>query len=99
MRSGSAALVVMALTGLAAAAGGAAGAADAERRYGVGRVATREEIARRDISVSPAGAGLPEGRGSARAGRPLYEARCASCHGLKGEGVGDDYPPLAGGQG
>ncbi|HEU4407733.1 MAG TPA: cytochrome c [Polyangiaceae bacterium] len=93
MRSGAAAGLAV-LAGLATAA-----AADTERRYGVGREATPEEIGLRDLSVLPTGAGLPEGWGTAQAGRPLYEARCAPCHGPKGEGVGDDYPPLAGGQG
>jgi len=68
-------------------------------RYGVGRLATAEEIAARDISVSPTGAGLPAGSGTAAQGRALYEQRCAGCHGLRGEGVGDDYPALVGGGG
>ena len=68
-------------------------------RYGIGRPATAEEIAVRDISVSPSGAGLPAGSGTAAQGRPLYEQRCAGCHGLRGDGVGDDYPALAGGSG
>jgi len=50
------------------------------------------------------GTGLPDGVATARAGAPLYAARCASCHGAQGEGaravelVGDrtllasDYP-------
>ncbi|WP_394841249.1 cytochrome c [Pendulispora brunnea] len=68
-------------------------------RYAVGRPATAEEIAARDISVSPTGAGLPAGSGTAAQGRAVYEQRCAGCHGLRGEGVGDDYPALAGGGG
>jgi len=75
-------------------------AAPEPARYGIGRAATAEEIAARDISVSPTGAGLPAGSGTAGQGRALYEQRCAGCHGLRGEGVGNnDYPPLAGGIG
>jgi len=64
----------------------------------IGRPATPAEIAARDITVLPTGVGLPPGRGSAPAGRDLYAARCAACHGLRGEGQGE-APPLAGGQG
>lgn len=78
------ALVVLGL----AALGGLAAAGEAERPYGVGRVATTEEVRRRDVTVLPTGAGLPEGQGTAREGRPLYEARCSPCHGAKGEGTG-----------
>jgi len=74
-------------------------AAPAPARYAIGRAATEEEIAARDISVSPTGTGFPAGNGTAALGRGLYEQRCAGCHGLRGEGVGDDYPPLAGGSG
>jgi S-disulfanyl-L-cysteine oxidoreductase SoxD len=80
------------------ALGGLAAAGEAERPYGVGRMATAEEVRRRDVTVLPTGTGLPEGQGTAREGRPLYGARCAPCHGVKGEGT-DDYPPLAGGRG
>ena len=38
------------------------------------------------INVFPDGRGLPEGRGTAKEGRAIYEAQCASCHGAKGEG-------------
>jgi cytochrome c len=48
------------------------------------------------ISVAPDGTGLPTGRGSAREGRAIYNAQCAGCHGVRGEGIGD-YPALAGG--
>ena len=28
-------------------------------------------------------------------GKPVYEARCANCHGLQGEGIRELIPPLA----
>lgn len=52
----------------------------------LGRPAGPAEIAAEDISVFPDGSGLPPGSGTAAAGQALYEARCASCHGVKGEG-------------
>ncbi len=67
-------------------------------RYGLGRPATAEEIRARDISVSPTGAGLPPGRGTAKEGRPIYQAKCASCHGERGEGTAH-YGALVGGVG
>ena len=70
----------------------------AAQRAGLGRAALPEEIAAWDIAVRPDGAGLPPGAGSVRAGEALYLARCASCHGEFGEGVGR-WPALAGGQG
>jgi len=37
-------------------------------------------------TVWPDGRGLPAGRGSVARGRELYAAKCASCHGPKGQG-------------
>jgi cytochrome c len=66
--------------------------------YGLGRIATEQEIAGWDIDVRPDGLGLPAGSGSVADGEGLYEAQCASCHGLFGEGEGR-WPILAGGIG
>lgn len=63
----------------------------------LGRIATATEIAAIDISIPPSGAGLPPGRGTAREGATVYAAKCASCHGAKGEGKPADA--LAGGIG
>jgi S-disulfanyl-L-cysteine oxidoreductase SoxD len=52
----------------------------------LGRIASAAEIATIDISIPPSGAGLPPGRGTARAGAAVYAAKCAACHGAKGEG-------------
>jgi cytochrome c len=58
--------------------------------FGIGRAATTEEIAARDIDIGPDGAGLPPGRGRVAEGAALYAARCASCHGKTGtEGPND----------
>jgi cytochrome c len=82
---------------LAALALGAACArgdgARAVERYGVGRPATAQEIAAWDLDVDTTGHGLPPGRGTAADGAPVYAAKCASCHGARGEGQGA-YPRL-----
>lgn len=67
-------------------------------RYKVGRVATPDEIRKRDISVAPDGLGLPAGHGTGAQGRRVYQTLCAACHGDTGQGVGP-YPALVGGQG
>lgn len=64
---------------------------------GLGRPATPETIAAWDIDVRPDGQGLPPGHGSVRDGAALYTARCAGCHGARGEGAAAEA--LAGGQG
>ena len=66
--------------------------------YGLGRIATEEEIAGWDIDVRPDGQGLPVGSGSVSRGEELFDAKCASCHGGFGEGEGR-WPALAGGIG
>ncbi len=73
--------------------------AAADSRYGVGRSASPSEVAARDITVFPTGAGLPAGRGSAVEGARVYQAQCAVCHGDRGQGRDDTYPPLVGGIG
>ena len=65
---------------------------------GIGSTATPEMIAGWDIDIRPDGTGLPPGEGSVADGEGLYEAQCASCHGLFGEGAGR-WPVLAGGEG
>ena len=69
-----------------------------EAPLGIGRPVGEAEVAARDLSVFPGGAGLPRGHGTAREGRPLFAAQCAACHGANGEGR-DDYPALVGGRG
>jgi len=82
-----AALALIALPALAQAEG-----------FGLGRVATPDEIAAWDIDVRPNGAGLPGGSGNAIDGEEIYAEKCAYCHGDFGEGI-DRWPVLAGGQG
>jgi cytochrome c len=89
-RSLKAAAVV--LTGVIVAAPALAG------DFGLGWLATPEEIAGWDIDVRPDGQGLPPGKGSVATGEAIFADKCASCHGDFAEGVGR-WPVLAGGQG
>jgi mono/diheme cytochrome c family protein len=65
--------------------------------FGLGRAASSEEIALRDMAIGPLGLELPAGTGTARTGQSIYETHCLHCHGDKGEGGLD--PRLAGGLG
>jgi len=69
-----------------------------ERPFGLGTLATAEQIAGWDIDVRPDGKGAPIGSGTAAEGEEIYAERCAACHGDFGEGV-DRWPILAGGLG
>jgi cytochrome c len=69
-----------------------------EKRLGIGREATAEEIAGWNISIRPDGQGLPVGKGTVKEGEPLYVERCAACHGEFGESAGR-WPILSGGAG
>jgi len=63
---------------------------------GIGRAATASEIAAWDIDVRPDFKGLPKGRGSVAQGQDIWEAKCASCHGVFGES-NEVFSPLVGG--
>ncbi len=72
-------------------------AAQAQTSYsGVGRAATMQEVAAWDIDVRPDFKGLPPGSGSVAKGQPIWEAQCASCHGVFGES-NEVFSPLIGG--
>jgi len=70
---------------------------EAGQDFGLGRVATQNEITGWDIDVRPDGQGLPAGRGTALEGEEVYLERCASCHGEFAEGAGR-FPVLIGGE-
>ena len=53
---------------------------------GLGRPATADEVRALDIDAAPDGHGMPEGKGTAASGSTIYAAKCAGCHGAKGEG-------------
>lgn len=63
---------------------------------GIGRDATVKEVAAWDIDVRPDFKGLPAGSGSVERGQGVWEAKCASCHGVFGES-NEVFSPLVGG--
>jgi S-disulfanyl-L-cysteine oxidoreductase SoxD len=66
-------------------------------KYGVGRPPIPDEIRALGAAIAPDGTGLPPGSGTVAAGREVFAAKCARCHGeTAGGGVG---PTLVGGQG
>jgi S-disulfanyl-L-cysteine oxidoreductase SoxD len=91
-------LLVASLLMAAAPVGAARPAADdAAARYpGIGRPATAAEIAAWNIDVRPDFQGLPAGSGSVSQGQDVWEAHCASCHGVFGESR-QVFAPLVGG--
>ena len=74
----------------------AAGSAHAAAYPGVGRAATPRELAAWDIDVRPDFKGLPQGAGSVATGMRVWEAKCASCHGVFGEN-NQFFAPIVGG--
>ncbi len=63
---------------------------------GIGRAATPAEIKAWDIDVRPDFKGLPPGRGTVAKGQDVWEAKCASCHGVFGES-NQVFTPIVGG--
>jgi len=53
---------------------------------GLGRPVTENQIKAWNIDIGPSGAGLPPGSGTATTGETIYQQKCASCHGDKGQG-------------
>jgi cytochrome c len=86
------------IASLAVASLAAAGAlAQGQASYpGIGRDATPREVAAWDIDVRPDFKGLPPGSGSVEKGQEIWEAKCASCHGVFGES-NQVFNPLVGG--
>lgn len=66
---------------------------------GLGRQITEDQIRRLDLTVSPDGAGLPEGGGDAARGAVVYGEQCKACHGEGGRGGVGAMPRLTGGLG
>ena len=90
-RVGAGALALTILMGL-----GSPCDAAAQVLPGIGRPATPKEIAAWDIDVRPDFKGLPKGSGSVARGQDIWEAKCASCHGVFGES-NEVFSPLVGG--
>jgi cytochrome c len=81
---------------LSACSGGSSANAEPARHYAIGRAATPAEVASWSTEIGPDGAELPAGSGTVDAGAAIFAAKCASCHGAKGEGMAPAYPALIG---
>ncbi len=92
MSSCRSAFAALALLCFAASAAPAQGTA----YPGIGRTATPQEVSAWDIDVRPDFKGLPPGSGSVARGQEVWEAKCASCHGVFGES-NQVFNPLVGG--
>lgn len=68
----------------------------AEDSPGLGTPVSEAQLRGWDLIVAPDGSGLPAGSGTAAQGQAVYEQKCASCHGMQGEGM-PGVPALAGG--
>jgi cytochrome c len=64
--------------------------------HNMGRDATPAEVKAWDIDVRPDFKGLPKGAGSVDKGATVWEAQCASCHGIFGES-NEVFAPIVGG--
>ena len=65
--------------------------------YPFGTPASKADIEAWDKDVRPDGQGLPPGSGTYKQGAQIYGEQCASCHGMKLEGVRDPNLPQGGG--
>ncbi|WP_368622287.1 c-type cytochrome [Paraburkholderia sp. BR13444] len=63
----------------------------------IGKPITETYLSAWKIDVAPDGPGLPNGSGDVATGRRIFAAKCAACHGAKGEGLIGDQ--LIGGAG
>jgi S-disulfanyl-L-cysteine oxidoreductase SoxD len=70
---------------IAVLATGSVAAAGSSPKLGVPM--TPAAVAAFDISIFPDGRGLPPGKGTVKAGRAVYDAQCAKCHGAGGRGA------------
>jgi S-disulfanyl-L-cysteine oxidoreductase SoxD len=86
----------LALSAAVMALGSTAAWAQAKPWHEIGRDAKPAEIKAWDIDVRPDFKGLPKGSGSVALGEKVWEAQCASCHGVFGES-NEVFTPIVGG--
>ncbi len=52
----------------------------------LGVPAPPDVVAKWNTTIFPDGRGLPEGKGTAKEGRAIYDKKCSNCHGPEGRG-------------
>ena len=57
------------------------------QNVGLGTPISESQLADFDLIAGPDGNGLPAGNGTALQGKEVFEAQCAACHALNGEGT------------
>ena len=87
--------LIMATAALLVGCGPAGSDSRSPQRMGLGREVPAHEVALVNRDVGPDGVELPPGRGTVAEGATVYAAKCASCHGAKGEGMAP-FPRLVG---
>lgn len=80
------ALAIVALVSACASTYDAGWDSTPTRGPNLGATPSATMLAAMDTSIPPSGAGLPAGSGSVAQGQKVYEAKCQTCHGAKGEG-------------
>lgn len=63
------------------------GSASLAQTVRLGVPINESELSEFDLIAAPDGDGFPPGSGSVASGKLVFEAKCAACHGLKGEGT------------
>ena len=63
---------------------------------GLGKNITEADIAAWDIAALPDGSNLPPGSGTPAQGAPIYDQKCAMCHGVEGRNPRPGYAPMVG---
>jgi mono/diheme cytochrome c family protein len=63
---------------------------------GLGKTISEADTKAWDIAVLPDGTNLPPGSGTPAQGAPIYDQKCAMCHGEKGVNPARGYVPMVG---
>ena len=61
--------------------------ASSQETVRLGTPISESQLSDFDLIAQPNGNGLPQGGGTAREGKAVYDARCAACHAANGEGI------------